>query len=80
MAHKEHILKQPHLVFNQTDSEYFYKWENVNDNFTMPIDLLINGKEKRVFPKKDFQSIGITKHSQIEVMDWKFYVKPIEDK
>ena len=44
--------KQPHLVFNQTDSEYFYKWENVNDNFTMPIDLLINGKEKEFFLKK----------------------------
>ena len=72
--------EQPHLVFLQTDSEYLYKWENVNDNFTMPIDLLVNGKEKRVFPTKDFQSLRIAKHSQIEVMDWKFYVKPIENK
>ena len=46
----------------------------------MPIDLLVNGKEKRVFPTKDFQSLRIAKHSQIEVMDWKFYVKPIENK
>jgi len=72
--------KQPHLVFVQSDSEYLYRWENVNDNFIMPIDLLINGKEERVFPTKDFQSLSIAKHSQIEVMDWKFYVKPINKK
>ena len=44
----------------------------------MPIDLLVNGKEKRVNPKTEYQSFPITKHSQIEVMDWKFYVQPSE--
>ena len=46
----------------------------------MPIDLLVNGIEKRVLPNKEFQSFDITKHSTIEIMDWKFYVKPIEKK
>ncbi len=67
---------QPELNFYQSDNEYYYKWNNVNDNFEMPIDLLVNGEIKRVNPKKYFQSFAITKHSQIEVMDWKFYVKP----
>ena len=40
--------------------------------------LNLNGKEIRGFPTKDFQSLSIAKHSQIEVMDWKYYVKPIE--
>ena len=71
---------QPHLVFAQKDSEYLYKWENVNENFTMPIDLLVNGRKIRVFPTKNFQSLSISKHSQIEIMDWKFYVKPVEKK
>jgi aminopeptidase N len=44
----------------------------------MPIDLLVNGVEKRVLPKKEFQSFNISEHSTIEVMDWKFYVKPIK--
>ena len=43
----------------------------------MPLDLLVNGKELRVLPTKEYQSFEISKHSQIEVMDWKFYVKPI---
>ena len=69
---------QPKLEFYQTDDKYFYRWANVNDNFSMPIDFLVNGKKKRVSPTKKFQSFPITKHSQIEVMDWKFYVEPIE--
>ncbi len=67
---------QPELDFYQSNNEFHYKWNNVNDNFIMPIDLLINGKVKRVIPKKYFQSFNIAKHAQIEVMDWKFYVKP----
>jgi len=46
----------------------------------MPIDLLVNGIEKRVLPKKEFQSLDIKQHAAIEVMDWKFYVKPIQEK
>ncbi len=69
---------QPKLEFYQTENKYFYRWSNVNENFIMPIDLLVNGRKKRVIPTKNFQSFAITKHSQIEVMDWKFYVEPIE--
>ncbi len=69
---------QPELEYYQTDEEFYYRWNNVNDNFTMPLDLLVNGKELRVLPTKEYKSFKITKHSQIEVMDWKFYVKPVK--
>ena len=69
---------QPELEYYQTDEEFYYRWNNVNDNFTMPLDLLVNGKELRVLPTKEYKSFKITKHSQIEVMDWKFYVQPKE--
>jgi aminopeptidase N len=69
---------QPEVEYYQTDSNFYYRWNNVNDNFIMPIDFLVNGVEKRVKPSKDYQSFPISKHSQIEVMDWKFYVLPIE--
>ena len=69
---------QPKLEHYQTNNKFFYRWNNVNDNFIMTIDLLVNGKEKRVNPKTEYQSFPITKHSQIEVMDWKFYVQPSE--
>ncbi len=68
---------QPHLEYYQTDSSFYYRWNNVGNNFIMPIDLLVNGIEKRVFPNQEFQSFNISKHSTIEVMDWEFYVKPV---
>ena len=46
----------------------------------MPIDILVNGAEKRIYPRMEFQSLNITKHSQIEVMDWRFYVLPKREK
>ena len=69
---------QPKLDYYQTDQTYHFRWSNVNDNFIMPIELLINGAVKRVLPSKEFQSLKVSKHSQIEVMDWKFYVLPNE--
>ena len=69
---------QPELEYYQTDEEFYYRWNNINDNFRMPLDLLVNGKELRVLPTKEYKSFKITKHSQIEVMDWKFYVEPSE--
>ena len=70
--------QQPILEYYQTDNKFFYRWDDVNDNFKMPLDLLVNGAEKRVIPTKKYQSIDIAKYSQIEVMDWKFYVQPKE--
>ena len=71
---------QPELEYYQTDSSFYYRWNNVNDNFIMPMGLLVNGIEKRVLPNQEFQSFDISQHAAIEVMDWKFYVKPIEKK
>ena len=67
---------QPELEYYQTNNKFYFRWNNVNDNFSMPIDLLINGREVRVIPTKEYQSLETAKHSQIEVMDWKFYVLP----
>jgi len=69
---------QPILEYYQTDRRFYYRWNNVNDNFSMPIDFLVNGAVKRFNPTRDFQSFAISKHSKVEVMDWKFYVLPKE--
>ena len=71
---------QPELEYYQTDSNFYYKWNNVNENFKMPLDLLVNGAEIRVVPSKDYQLFPISEHSQVEVADWKFYVNPVEKK
>tara|TARA_B100000575_G_scaffold285642_1_gene281196 strand:- start:6826 stop:8502 length:1677 start_codon:yes stop_codon:yes gene_type:complete len=69
-----YTANQPELEYYQTDKKFYYKWVNTNDNFVMPIDLLVNGSEKRVYPTNTFQSIDILRHATIEIMDWKFYV------
>ena len=69
---------QPELQYYQTDSSFNYRWNNINDNFIMPMGLLVNGIEKRVLPSQEFQSFDINKHATIEVMDWKYYIKPIK--
>ena len=71
-----YTANQPHLEYYQTDSKLYYRWSNTNDNFIMPLSFLINGKEVRTNPTQEFQSIDIQKHSQIEIMDWKYYVLP----
>ena len=68
---------QPKLEHYQTDHNFYFRWNNVNKNFIMPLDLLVNGKIVRVFPSADYQSLKISKHSQVEIMDWKFYVEPV---
>ena len=67
---------QPELEYYQTNNEFYFRWNNINENFVMPIGILVNGVEERVTPSKDYQSFKIEKHSQIEIMDWKFYVLP----
>jgi aminopeptidase N len=67
---------QPILEYYQTDKEFYFKWVNINENFKMPIDILVNGQKKRIYPTKKYQKFDIKKYSQIEVMDWKFYILP----
>ena len=43
---------QPELKYYQTDTDFYFKWNNVNDNFSMPLDLLVNGSKKEyILPK-----------------------------
>tara|TARA_B100001093_G_scaffold215569_1_gene206877 strand:+ start:1905 stop:3557 length:1653 start_codon:yes stop_codon:yes gene_type:complete len=70
---------QPLLEYYQTDKEFYYKWSNINNNFLMPVDILVNGKKERIFPTKKYQKFDIKRHSQVEVMDWRFYILPKEN-
>jgi aminopeptidase N len=45
----------------------------------MPVDILVNGKKERIFPTKKYQKFDIKRHSQVEVMDWRFYILPKEN-
>ena len=67
--------RPPVLEYYQDDNTFSYKWSGVHENFTMPIDILINKELKRIYPTLHDQYVGISKHSLIEILDKKFYIK-----
>ena len=67
--------KPPVFEYHQDDSTFNYKWSGVNNEFKMPVDLLINKERIRLNPTIDRQSIQITKHSLVEILDKEFYIK-----
>ncbi len=68
--------RQPVLEYYQSDGELFHRWNNVISEFNMPIDIIINGKEVRLYPSTNIQKIPIAKGAVIHIKDWEFYIKP----
>ena len=69
--------KPPVFEYFQDDSTFHFKWSGVHENFTMPIDILINKEQSRIHPTLHFQTNKIAKHSLIEILDKEFYIKKI---
>ena len=66
---------QPILEYYQTDKNFI-----LGGIMLMKISvcqlIFYKWETKRFNPSKDFKSFDISKHSQVEVMDWRFYVLP----
>ena len=45
----------------------------------MPVKILLNGDERKFFHRTNFNQLK-SKYSQIEIMDWKYYIKPVNFK
>ena len=71
--------RPPTFEYYQSGNKYYYRWSNVISGFRMPLDIDINGVEKRLFPKELLQSIDIAKHSVIYTRDWESYIIIKED-
>lgn len=67
--------RQPVLEYYQKGNKVYYRWSEVVDEFVMPIDADINGKEIRLFPTMVTQSLKIPEFSVIHFRDWEFYFK-----
>ena len=61
------------LEYYQGKDKLYYKWTNISDNFKMPIDIELNGAEKRINPTKAIQTETINEFSVIHFKDWEFY-------
>ena len=62
--------RTPTLDYFQEDDSLYFQWSNVVAGFAMPIDIDLNGKEKRLYPTNSAKSIGISPHSVVHFRDW----------
>lgn len=62
--------RAPTLEYFQKDDSLYFQWSNVISGFAMPIDIDLNGIEKRLYPTKSTKSIEISPHSVVHIRDW----------
>ena len=62
--------RTPTLEYFLKDGSLYFQWSNVVSGFAMPIDIDLNGIEKRLYPTKSTKSIEITPHSVVHIRDW----------
>jgi aminopeptidase N len=66
----------PMFHYTLNKNKLIYNWENVRDDFNMPIDLEINGKKVRLYPTKKLQTYksANVKPEDIKVSKDKFLI------
>lgn len=70
--------KIPKLVLSKTGNKLSYEWQNVNSNFKMPVDIVVNDKTIRLHPTSTKQETKIDKKIELEkiqVQTNKFFIK-----
>lgn len=67
----------PILELKKGSKKLEYRWKTDVSNFNMPIDIKINGKERRITPSNQWtkSKIEVTKKCKIEVVLDEFFVK-----
>ena len=71
----------PKLILSKSGNKLIYLWQNVNDNFNMPVDVVINDKTIRLNPKTTKQELKINKKielNSIQVKTNQFYIKAVK--
>ena len=71
----------PVFIYKIKGDNLYYSWDNVNEDFNMPIDIGFEGKKIRLFPTAKEQKIKLKKLSKksFQIYDNQFYVKIKED-
>ena len=62
--------RPPTFEYYQEGQMFYYRWSNVISGFAMPVDIDINGVEKRLEVSEKLSSINISEHSVIHIRDW----------
>ena len=62
--------RPPTFEYYQEGQMFYYRWSNVISGFAMPVDVDLNGVEKRLEVSEKLSSINISEHSVIHIRDW----------
>ncbi len=66
--------KIPTLEYAIKNDELRYRWTQIVDVFDMPIKIIINGKERWIYPKTEWKTLSLkSKNASFEI-DPNFYV------
>lgn len=66
----------PQLQFKKEGNKINYRWKADVEKFDMPVDVIINGKEVRLQPTTEWQTLNymVSSPAEIEVAEKKFYI------
>ena len=67
--------KIPTLEYAIKNNELKYRWTQIVDKFEMPIQVIINGKAKWLYPKADWKTIVLKAKNTTFEIDPDFYIK-----
>jgi len=67
----------PELQFKQKRNDILYRWKAEVKGFDMPIDIIIDGKELRLYPTEKWQKLEqqVNSPEAVQVQEDKFYIK-----
>lgn len=71
--------KLPELQFRKQNGEISYRWKTDVEQFQMPVDVFIKGKETRLYPTNHWKTlpVPIQDKSEIKVNEKEFYINTV---
>jgi aminopeptidase N len=66
----------PELVIKKNKKNFEYRWKTMEPNFNMPVDIVINKKEMRLYPSNVFQKskVKIKDLNEVDVLTDEFFI------
>jgi aminopeptidase N len=66
----------PELVVKKNKKNFEYRWKTMEPNFNMPVDIVINKKEMRLYPSNVFQKskVKIKDLNEVDVLTDEFFI------
>ncbi len=65
----------PTLEYKADGNTLSYRWVNIVDNFAMPVEVIINGKERKLTPTNQWQALDLSEAFQKLEVDKDYYVE-----